>query len=66
VPCGIPDRRPASLEHLLGHQVGVAEASRELVTEFEGVFGCAVRRASRGELEELLRAHERALVSEHV
>jgi lipoyl(octanoyl) transferase len=66
VPCGIPDRRPASLEHLLGHQVGVAEASRELVTEFEGVFGCAVRRASGGELEELLRAHERALVSEHV
>ncbi len=58
VPCGIPDKRPTSLEKLLGRRVSVAEAAPRIAEAFGEVFGLAMQPATRTELEERLRAHE--------
>jgi lipoyl(octanoyl) transferase len=58
VPCGIPDKRPTSLEKLLGRRVSVAEAAPRIAEAFGEVFGLAMQPATRAELEERLRAHE--------
>jgi len=63
VPCGIPDRRPTSLEHLLGRPVSIAEVAPRMVARLSEVFGLAMRPATREQLEELLRAHEQQLVA---
>jgi lipoyl(octanoyl) transferase len=39
VPCGIPDRRPTSLEKLLGRAVRRAEATERMVSHLGDVFG---------------------------
>ncbi len=39
VPCGIPDRRPTSLEKLLGRPVGRAETAEGIVRHCGDVFG---------------------------
>jgi lipoyl(octanoyl) transferase len=39
VPCGIPDRRPTSLEKLLGRAVRRAEATERMVRHLGDVFG---------------------------
>ncbi len=63
VPCGIPDKRPTSLERLLGRPVSIAEVAPRMVAQLGEVFGRAMRPATRERLEELLRAHEQQLVA---
>ena len=63
VPCGIPDKRPTSLERLLGRPVSLAEVAPRMVARLGEVFGRAARPATRGDLEELLRAHEQRLAA---
>ncbi len=63
VPCGIPGKRPTSLERLLGRPVSVHEFSPRMVARFSEVFGLAMRAAKRAELEELLCAHEQQLAA---
>ena len=63
VPCGIADKRPTSLERLLGRPVSVAEVAPRIVARLGEVVGRAMRPATREELEELLRAHERQLAA---
>ncbi len=58
VPCGIPDKRPTSLERLLGRPVRLAEVAPRVVAALGEVFGREMRWATRDELEEQLRAHE--------
>ena len=61
VPCGMPDKRPTSLERLLGRAVSVAEAAPHVVERFGEVLGLEMRPATRAALEELLRASEQRL-----
>ncbi len=61
VPCGIPDKRPASLEQLLGRAVSLAEVASRIVPRFGEVFGLEMRRASSAELEEFLPGQEEAV-----
>ena len=63
VPCGIPDKRPTSLERLLGRPVSLAEVAPHMVARLGDVFARATRPATRGDLEELLRAHEQRLAA---
>lgn len=63
VPCGIADRRPASLEALLGRAVRLGEVAPHLVRHLGEVFGLNMRAASLNELEERLRAHEESLAA---
>jgi lipoate-protein ligase B len=56
VPCGIPDKQPASLERLLGRAVGMNEVAPRIVHHFGEVFGLAMRAASPDEREALLHA----------
>jgi lipoate-protein ligase B len=58
VPCGIPNRRPTSLEKLLGRAVCVAEVAPIMIAKLGEAFGLTMRPASRDELDERLRAHE--------
>jgi lipoate-protein ligase B len=51
VPCGIAGRRAVSLEALLGRNVNMTDARRELVTAFGEVFGCAMQPVGREALE---------------
>jgi lipoyl(octanoyl) transferase len=51
VPCGIRDCRATSLEKLLGRAPDFAAASRKIAEHFGEIFGLAMRRASREELE---------------
>jgi len=60
IPCGIRDRRPTSLERLLGRAVGVAEMVPPIVQRFGEVFGLEMRLTTREELEDVLRAFEPA------
>src|SRR5712691_1236668 len=39
VPCGIPDKRPSSLERLLGRSVNITEVAPRIVERFGEVFG---------------------------
>ncbi len=58
VPCGIPEKRPTSLERLLSRPVSVAEVAPRMVERFGEVFGLHLRPVMCEALEELLRAHE--------
>jgi lipoyl(octanoyl) transferase len=57
VPCGISGRRATSLERLLGHAVGNADARERLASHFGEVFQ---RKLIRMPINELTRAMERA------
>ena len=61
VPCGIPDKRPTSLERLLGRSVNITEVAPRIVQRFGEVFGLEMRPATCEELEERLCAHEQQL-----
>jgi lipoyl(octanoyl) transferase len=50
VPCGIRDRRPTSLEKLLGRAVPRQEVLEQIVPAFEEAFGLRMRPASPAEL----------------
>ncbi len=63
VPCGIADKRPTSLERLLGRPVRVAEAASRISLRFGELFGFEMRSATPEELEERLRAHEQQLAA---
>ena len=66
VPCGIPDKRPTSLERLLGRCLQVAEVTPVMAAKFGEVFGITMRRATREEIEERLRVLEETMVAERV
>lgn len=61
VPCGIADRRPTSLEKLLGRPVAIREVQPGLVKHLGEVFGLEMRGRSRAELENELRTMEEPL-----
>ncbi len=61
VPCGIADRRPTSLEKLLGRSVQVKDVAPHLTESFGEVFGLEMRHASLEEIEDRLSA--RPLIS---
>ena len=61
VPCGIRDKRPTSLERLLGRPVSIAEVAPRIVARFGEVFGLRTQAATRASLEELLRARQQPL-----
>ncbi len=63
VPCGIADKRPTSLERLLGRPVNITEVTPRMVERFGEVFGLEMRPATRQELEERLRGHEQQLAA---
>ena len=58
VPCGIADRKAASLEKLLGRAVSVNEAAPPLAKHFGEVFGLTMKQASYPELLEQLQRFE--------
>jgi len=61
VPCGIPDKRPTSLERLLGRTVSVAELAPRIAERLGEVFALEIRPAAREALEERVRVHEQQL-----
>jgi lipoate-protein ligase B len=61
VPCGIADKRPTSLERLLGRPVSVAELAPRIAERLGGVFALEMQPAAREELEERVRTHEQQL-----
>lgn len=63
VPCGIADRRPTSLERLLGRAVETAEVGQRITAHLGEVLGLEMRAASPAELEEKLRAFESPLAT---
>jgi len=63
VPCGISDRRPTSLEKLLGRRVERAEVAAHLRKRFAEIFGFEMQPASVGTLLEMLEKFEKP---EHV
>ncbi len=63
VPCGIPDKRPTSLERLLGRSVSLTEVAPHMVAGLGEVFGRAISPATRDDLEELLPAREQRLAA---
>jgi len=58
VPCGIADRKAASLEKLLGRAMDSREVAVRLTKRFGEVFGLNMQRASREELLETLQRRE--------
>lgn len=58
VPCGIPDKRPTSLERLLGRVVRREEVAPRIVAHLGEIFGRDMQTITLGTLEEQLRAHE--------
>jgi lipoate-protein ligase B len=56
VPCGIPDRKPASLERLLGRAVAVTEVAPLIAKHLANLLALELHPADRGELEERLHA----------
>ena len=58
VPCGIPDKRPTSLERLLERSVRLSEVAPRIVERFGEVFGLAMRPMTRAELDEALESSE--------
>lgn len=59
VPCGIADRRPTSLERLLGRTIRLEEVAPRVVERLGEVLGLEMRRRPRAALDEALRAWER-------
>jgi len=62
VPCGIADKRPTSLERLLGRAVEIREALPRIAERFGEVFRLELRPTGGADLEEMLRAKETQLV----
>lgn len=58
VPCGIADRRAASLEKLLGRRVEMREVVPHLVAHLAEIFGHDPRTCALAELQALLERHE--------
>ena len=58
VPCGIADKRPTSLERILGRAVHSSDVRKRLVARFSEVFGCVMIPVTRGELEEAASCRE--------
>ncbi len=58
VPCGIADRKAASLEKLLGRAMDSREVAARLTKRFGEVFGLNMQRASREKLLETLQRRE--------
>ena len=58
VPCGIPDRRPTSLEKLLGRSVAREEAAEYIVSHFGDVFGLEMTPLAAQDLLARLEAAE--------
>jgi len=58
VPCGISDRKPASLEKLLDRRVERAEAAPRIVRHFGGVFSLEMKETGRDEFFERLEHAE--------
>jgi len=50
VPCGIPDKKPTSLERLLGREVAMDEAAQRISVHIADMFGLVLSRVSREEL----------------
>lgn len=50
VPCGIPDKRPTSLERLLGREIPAGEVARRIATHLAEVLGLNLGPVSREEL----------------
>jgi lipoyl(octanoyl) transferase len=61
VPCGLAERKATSLEKLLGRPVSAGEVKAQLGNSLGQVFGLEMRTAHPAELDERLRAAERAL-----
>lgn len=58
VPCGIRDKKPTSLERLLGHAVSMDDVASRVTAHMGEVFGLTMERASRDELETALNIFE--------
>lgn len=52
VPCGIADKRPTSLERVLGKSVAMDEVRQRISSHLAKVFGLELQPATRHELEE--------------
>ena len=63
VPCGIADRKPTSLEKLLGRRVDLEEVKPKLAKHLCEVFGLELRQASRSELLEKLDVVEQPVAA---
>jgi lipoate-protein ligase B len=60
VPCGISDRRPTSLERLLGRAVTVRDVAPRIVERFGEVFELSMHQVAPAELVERLQSHAAA------
>jgi lipoyl(octanoyl) transferase len=58
VPCGIVDKRPTSLERILGRSISSREVRPRLIARFGEVFGCTMIPVTLGELEEAASSRE--------
>jgi lipoyl(octanoyl) transferase len=58
VPCGIVDKRPTSLERILGRAIHSSELRPRLIARFGEVFGCAMIPVTPRELEEAASSRE--------
>ncbi len=63
VPCGIVDRKPTSLEKLLGRRVELQEVKPKLATHLGEIFGLELQQVSRAELLEKLEAVEQPVAA---
>lgn len=63
VPCGIADRKPTSLEKLLGRRVDLAEVKPKLAKHLGEIFGLELQQMSRAELLEKLEAVEQPIAA---
>jgi lipoyl(octanoyl) transferase len=63
VPCGIADRKPTSLEKLLGRSVSEEEVKPWIAKHLGDVFGLEMKEASRLELLEKLQEEEQPVVA---
>ncbi|MGH9818188.1 MAG: lipoyl(octanoyl) transferase LipB [Candidatus Acidiferrales bacterium] len=60
VPCGIADKRPTSLERVLGKPVAMDEVRQTISRHVAEVFGLELQAATREELEEHMHAQSSA------
>ena len=63
VPCGIVDRKPTSLEKLLGRRVDLQEVKPKLAKHLGEVFGLELRQVGRAALLEKLEAVEQPVAA---
>jgi lipoyl(octanoyl) transferase len=63
VPCGIADRKPTSLEKLLGRSVDRKEVAPCIANHLSGVFGLNLREVSRADFLEKLEHAEQPIAA---